>query len=614
MTSDSTVACDAWAVTPRRYLETHPPRYPPGYRRTSRYVSTRDGTRLAVDVHLPIGAGDDDAVPALLLMTPYYRRFHLCPDHAPEVEASPNTGHYRDFFVPHGYAVVVVDVRGTGASFGCRDGFRSPREREDAYDIAEWVATRPWCDGRIGSTGISYVGAAADFLASTGHPAVKGVIPTFAVWDTYADHFYPGGLLLDFLPPAYNALMEALDLDRRNELRHYAYFSNPDLAGPAPVDEDEDARLRDAAVLEHHANVNANDMLREFAYSDAGLSYAPEYTSAVISPYHYAHEIRAEVAYYCVSGWYDGGGYCNAAVKRFLSLPVERKHLLLGPWDHGARTNVSPFRSAPAPGFELLAESLRFFDHYVRGVDTGLDAEQPVHYFTMGEERWRSCASWPPPATRTVTWHLHGDGALGPEQPARAGADAYRADFACGTGTRTRYERLRAIAVESYYDDWHGRDARMLTYMSAPLERDTELSGHPVASLEVSVSEHDAAFFVYLEEVDETGRCRYVTEGVLRALHRKVGEAPRDRRSIGPYHSFTRADAALLVPGESTRIELALFPISWLLRAGNCLRIAIALADRDHYMRVPGGRPPRIDLHHGGSRASRLLLPLAERG
>ncbi|MDX1431278.1 MAG: CocE/NonD family hydrolase [Gammaproteobacteria bacterium] len=612
--TDATSASDAWLVTPHRYLERNAPRYRRGFRRTSRYVTVRDGTRLAVDVHLPLGAGDDETFPALLLLTPYYRRFALRPGHDPEVQESPNTGHYRDFFVPRGYAVVVADVRGTGASFGSRDGFRSPVERADAYDLADWVTSQGWCNGRIGSTGISYVGAAADFLATTGHPSVKGVVPTFAVWDTYADHFYPGGLLLDFLPPAYNALMEALDLDRREALARYPYFSHPDLAGPAPVDEDAEAVLRDAAVAEHYANVNANDMLRELAYSDAGLSYAPEYTSAVISPYHYAHEIRPEVAYYCVSGWYDGGGYCNAAVKRFLSLPIERKHLLLGPWDHGARTNVSPFREAMVPGFELLGECLRFFDHYVRGVDTGLEAEQPVHYFQMGEERWHACADWPPRAARETAWYLRAGNALGPDIPSDDGADEYHADYAAGTGTHTRYERLRAAAVQSYYDDWHGRDERMLAYTSAPFEADTELTGHAVVSIEVGVSERDAAFFFYIEDVDPSGHCRYVTEGMLRALHRKVIEAPSDRRSVGPYHSFARADAALLEPGERTRIELALFPVSWLFRANHRLRLAIALADRDHFVRIPGGHPPRIEIHRGAAGLSRVLLPLAARG
>jgi putative CocE/NonD family hydrolase len=609
--SDSAAGSDAWKRTPDQYLAEHPPAFTDGLERFSRYVSVRDGTRLAVDVHFPVGK--TQSFPTLLIFTPYYRRFKLANGHPADTEDSPNTGHYRNFFVPHGYAVVVVDVRGTGASFGSRDGFRSPTERNDYYDITEWVVDQPWCDGRIGSTGISYVGAAADFLASTGHPAIKGVIPTFAVWDTYSDHFYPGGLLLGFLPPAYNALMEALDLDRRDALKSYAYFANPGFEGPAPVDEDEDASLRDAAIVEHHANVDANDFIRELAYSDSGLSYAPEYTSASISPYHYSDHVHPETAYCCVSGWMDGGGYGNAAVKRYLSLEVRNKHLILGPWDHGARTNVSPFRENTVPEFNLLAESLRFFDHYVRGVDTGLDDEQPVHFFTMAEERWHAADTWPPPQSRGSTTYLAADGALDSSNSGEPETDEYTGDYGCGTGNDTRYERLRAAVVHRYYGDWHRRDARMLCYTSEPLSEDTEMSGHPVLNLRVSVSERDAAFFSYLEDVTPEGECRYVTEGVLRALHRKVSEAPAALRCVGPYHSFARGDTALLSPGEPTEIAFSLFPTSWLFRRGHRIRLAIALADRDHYVRVPGGRLPVITVHRGGSTGSTMELPLRER-
>ncbi len=182
---------EAWRVPPRRYLREHPPDCE-GERLSSRYVSVRDGTRLAVDVHLPGTAPEPGRYPTVVLFTPYYRRFALRSGHEAGVEACLNIAQFRDAFVPRGYAVVAVDVRGCGASFGCRDGFRSPRERNDSFDVVTWIVAQPWCDGQVGSTGISYVGAAADFLASTGHPAVKAVVPTFSVWDTWSNHLYPG--------------------------------------------------------------------------------------------------------------------------------------------------------------------------------------------------------------------------------------------------------------------------------------------------------------------------------------------------------------------------------------------------------------------------------------
>ena len=168
-------------------------------------------------------------LPTLLILTPYYRRFKLRPGAPATTEPSPNAGKWRDLFVPRGYAVVVCDVRGTGASFGTRDSFRSPAERDDYREIADWIVRQAWSDGSIGATGISYVGAAADFLASTGHPAVRAVAPLFAVWDTYSDHYYPGGLLLNRLAETYDELMVALDQDRRDLLRQVCVFQGPQL-------------------------------------------------------------------------------------------------------------------------------------------------------------------------------------------------------------------------------------------------------------------------------------------------------------------------------------------------------------------------------------------------
>src|SRR5262249_49026748 len=183
---------------------------------------------------------DQGPWPTILIQTPYYRRFAVDAAAAGPVEVSPNVAKYRDTFVPRGYALVVVDVRGTGASFGTRDIFRSPRERDDALEIVEWIVAQPWSNGAIGATGVSYLGAASDFLASTSHPAVKAIAPLFAVWDTYLDNYYPGGILLTNLADVYDRMMAGLDQDKRHFLKDFVYYANPAYAGPHPVDDDAD--------------------------------------------------------------------------------------------------------------------------------------------------------------------------------------------------------------------------------------------------------------------------------------------------------------------------------------------------------------------------------------
>ena len=191
-----------------------------------------------------------------------------------------------------------------------------------------------------------------------------------------------------------------------------------------------------------------------------------------------------------------------------------------------------------------------------------------------------------------------------------AGEDRYRVDFTLATGPHTRYGRLAAFDVRDYYTDWDGRDARMLCYTSEPFSADHELSGHPVVTLHLSASEADAALHVYLEDVAPDGTCRYVTEGMLRALHRKERAAPHHHQVVGPYHSYARADAAPLVPGEVATLRFSLLPTSWRFAAGHRLRVAIAGADADNFGQVPHGRPPVLAIHRGGVHASSIVLPL----
>ena len=150
----------------------------------------------------------------------------------------------------------------------------------------------------------------------------------------------------------------------------------------------------------------------------------------------------------------------------------------------------------------------------------------------------------------------------------------------------------------------------MLSFTGAPLAADTEVTGHPWAELHFAASEKDCTFFVYLSDVTPAGKSVYVTEGVFRALHRKLGANPPDIPATGPTHSFNRTDAEHLVPGEPAEAAFELLPTSYLFRQGHRIRLSIALADSDHFTRIPDGRPPEITLFNGGERPSRVVLPV----
>ncbi len=606
--SDRDDSGQAWRVPPSEYLKKRPATFSVGAP-ASCYVTMRDGVRLALDVYLPENtrSKSPQRCPTIVVFTPYYRRFNVT---APGAEPSPNIAIYRDFFVPRGYVLVTVDVRGCGSSFGTRDCFRSPRERDDHREIADWIVAQPWSTGIIGSTGISYLGAAACFLASTGHPAVKAVAPLFAVHDTYSDHVFPGGIKCTTVTENYDALVSALDLDLRDKLAPYPYFNDKRYAGPQPVDDDRDGRLLAAAIEEHKDSFRMRDLAPEFAFREEAASHDPGMHSGAFSPYWYLAQVPGQVNIYSVSGWYDGSAFVNGSIARFLSNPGADNRLLLGPWDHGARTNGSPWRNgAPQPEFPVLGEVLRFFDEHLAGMDTGLRDEAPVHFHTVRDEKWQAGTTWPPHDSLTRL-HLAQDARLSPQAAAAASVAPYKVSFATGTGLNSRFERLGALAIEDYYKDWDSREDRMLTFATAPFQAQTELSGHATLELHVSTSEHDASLFVYLSEVDSSGRSWYITEGSLRLLHRAEAQSPASCRVSWPYRTFRREHAKHMKPGVPETVRFALLPVSWTLQAGSHLRLAIAGSDADHFAQVPHGRPPLLEFTLGGENASFIDLPL----
>ena len=590
-----------WRMAPSDYARARPAPFAVPARPQSFYVTMRDGCRIAVDAWVPEHA---DPSPTILLLTPYYRRFQVEPGSG--ADPIPNAGQFVRYLVTRGYPVVVADVRGTGASFGTRDSFRSPKERDDSAEIADWIVAQPWCDGRIGATGISYVGAACDFLASTGHPAVKAIAPLFAVWDTYADNYFPGGIPLTQLPRAYSDLAVAMDQDQRTLLRTYPYYSDPRLAGPCPVDDDPRGDLLRQALQDHRGNFRQQDFMTEFRFREEPLPYDPSVSSATFSPYAYSPGIRKDVAVLSVSGWYDGAGYANGAISRFLTLRDNPRHLVLGPWDHGARVAVSPWREQHAPQFGLLAMLLRFFDHYLLGMPTGLEAEHPVHTFSLHAERWHGAATWSPV---TETWH--GSLAEGGRLSGTAGSEGSEevaVDFGFGSGSGTRYERIAGIGVTAYYEDWQVREAALPGWSSAPLPDPMELTGHGMLVLWLEASEPDGAVFAYVSEVEPDGTVRYVTEGVLRLLHRKESPAPDTYGTTWPFRSYRREDAAPFIG--PCQVRVVLLPVSWTFAAGSRIRLSIAGADADHAMQVPHGRPPQWTILRGGETPSALSLPM----
>jgi len=619
--------------------------------RTSTYVPMRDGALIAIDVHLPARRASE-RIPAILHQTRYFRSVAWGPlMRALGVDALLDvSAETRRAFLRAGYAWIDVDARGSGASSGVRPCPWWRDEVRDGAEVVDWIVEQPWSSGAVGATGVSYAGTTSEFLLVNRHPAVKAIIPRFSLYDVYTDVAFPGGLHLSWFTETWARFNGFLDRNAHNEAvglmvrinlqalrelrtaqaRHAVAAALGPLGtdaaqrlvaaaaglvsrGVNPTDDDPDrARLR-AHVAEHAGNFDVHAGAREVTFrDDAGVS--PAHPDAVIdtfSPHHYRHEIAGSgAAIYNYSGWLDGA-YQHAAIKRHLNLPAGRSRLILGPWDHGGRQNISPFEPRARARFDHSSEMLRFFDHHLKGAEDPFAGEPPVRYFTMGAERWRTADAWPPPGCSPVRWYLRADGSLSTSAAAQPAARRYRVDPDAGTGQRSRWRSLIGLGVPLGYGDRARADERLLCYTSAPLAADAEVTGHPVVHLFVRSSADDGGFFAYLEDVDPSGRVTYVSEGQLRALHRALAGGEPDYRTAVPVHSFRRADGRPLERGQVAELVFDILPTSYTFRRGHSLRIAIAGADRDHFAVPAGAATAELEVLGGGPHASFVDLPIS---
>jgi putative CocE/NonD family hydrolase len=570
----------------------------------------RDGVRIAIDVLLPAKLKPGERIPTILRQTRYWRETGWKAEWALRLlyGRQPNVA---ELFIDNAYAWVSVDVRGTGASFGRWPGAFSPDEIRDGAEVVDWIVKQPWSNGKVGALGVSYEGGTAQFLLVNKHPAVKAVAPKFVFFDVYADAIFPGGIYLRSNTKTWNEGNRQLDHNVAPWRSQLPWYLRPLLQGVKPVDIDRDRSLLAQAVREHANNADVNAIASQATYRDdipLGTTRAIDRSSL----FSYAKEVEASgSAIYNWSGWFDGS-WQNAAIKRYLTLKNPSK-LIIGPWSHGDFFNASPCTSSHRGAFTADAELLRFFDFYLKEVNNGIANEKPILYFTMGEEKWKTTDTWPIPGTQAVPFYFGAGRRLAPDRPAEADtSDTYMVNTTAGTGSKSRWDTLVG-SDEVDYPDRRETDARLLCYNSAPLQADTEVTGHAILTLFVSSTANDGEFFAYLEDVDPSESVTYVTEGELRALHRKLSVETPPYRQMGPYHSFKRRDALPLVPGEVAELTFELLPTSYLFKRGHSIRVSLAGADKDHFAILPGP-DPTWRVYRDSTHPSRISLPVISHG
>ena len=579
-------------------------------------VPMRDGVRLATDVYRPAvnGVPAPGKFPTILERTPYGK-----------------TAGWATYFVSHGYVAVAQDVRGR---FDSEGSWRPHRDDgNDGFDTAKWIGEQPWSDGGIGTVGTSYPGGTQHALALANPPYLKTMIPVDAMSDYGRYGVRHNGAF---------------------ELRWLNWIFNlglPEGAHPA-----RDPRVREALV-------RLGEQVREYAKGlplrrgMTPLKLAPDYEAWLVEAMSHGDyddfwkncgaDVTAHVAeykdipVYLVGGWYDSWG-AQTANLNYVTLSKAKNgpiRLIMGPWTHGGQTlsYAGEAEFGPDATLDFQAFHRRWFDHWLKGIDNGVDQEPSVRIFVMGggdahktpEGRilvgghWRDEREWPLARAVATPYYLHADGSLSPSAPGPSAPTHYLFDPkhpvpTLGGNISSNGVLMFAGAADQRCrkDFWMCEDERplsarndVLVFETAPLDRNVEVTGRLIVKLWASSSAPDTDFTAKLEDVYPpnsdfpAGVDLNVADSIVRARYRDSLER-----------------ATLMKPSEIYSFTIEMYPTSLVFKRGHRIRLDVSSSNFPRFDVNPNTGEPLNDnrrwavadnaVYHDPEHASEILLPI----
>lgn len=575
-----------------------PPDFTEIIRERDAVVTMRDGVKLVLDIYRPDAPG---AFPALFAFGVHPKHIQG-PDFAAITPPQPSwsslwIGHIESgdsaFFVSRGYIHVVGSPRGIGPSEG--GGSRE----WDAYDVIEWIAAQPWCDGQVGMVGIGAF-AGEQYAAAKKNPPHLKTIYAHDGRGAYGPgggfrHQYPGGVmhmfryLCDHFSAVHLNRGAPGDLSPAKDAQWQSAMQNPDYL-----------------MYPHVYNVVAQKG-----------QHMPIFFNELIDPYDHIEDVeqgeadfdRIDIPVNMGSGWY---GYTykyhlNGAQAYFANLKVPKRLTLAGP-SHLER----PWRS-------FRQDSLRWYDHWLKGIDSGIMDEAPVRYWLMGANEWRQESDWPPKAVQWTPLYLSSWERLSGTPPYEAGG----------------YDEVQPPDVFVQMPPTQTNKVAALRYMTDPLAHDLHVAGPISLTLHASIDQDDTNWIVILKDVGPDPSVRTVREGErelptdlpereltrgwLKASMRKLD--PSRSRPGRPWHTLLREDQEKVEPGAVVEYQIEIMATANLFRAGHriCLEITsldmptgVAGASNAEYVpyHICSSRTTVHRIYHDRARPSHLLLPV----
>jgi uncharacterized protein len=540
-------------------------------------ASMRDGVTLRANIYRPVGEGP---WPVLLTRLPYGKDFPLGTAAMDPVQVARR-----------GYVVIVQDTRGRMASEG--EWVPFIHEAEDGVDTVAWAAQLPYSDGNVGMYGISYFGFTQWAAAIHQPAALKALVPMQTWNDPFNGMLFRGGALELGSSGSWQLQMALEVLLRRHR-------GNPQALGQAIylLIKQIDALGTtgySSLPLSEFAPLKQQDIASVFFQN---FEHPLERDYELVQPLHIlGHHSDVTVPALNVAGWYDI--FLQDTIANFTLVRAEgatpaarQSQLLIGPWSHGGMTNPVGelnfgFASSAALidlKIDLVSLQVRWFDHWLKGIDTGMLNEAPIKLFIMGANVWRDEHEWPLARAVETRYYLHsggnansleGDGTLSVQlpEPADVSSDQYLYDPAHPVPTRGG-ALLMTPEYRSGPFDQRSVESRadVLVYTTDILASDTEVTGPISVHLWARSSAPDTDFVARLVDVYPDGYAQNLTDGIIRARYRHFaqGEAP-----------------GLIEPGVAYEYEIDLWATSNLFKAGHRIRLDITSSSFPRWDRNP---------------------------
>jgi putative CocE/NonD family hydrolase len=556
-------------------------------------VPMRDGVALSTDIYRPDAEGK---FPAILIRTPYNNN----------TEAAITQSR---FFAERGYVMLQQDVRGKFDSDG--QFYPQRNEANDGYDMDEWIGKQPWFNGKLGTMGGSYVGYTQWAQAVRGSKYLVAMAPQVTTPDLYNNWYYTDGAL----SYAFSLSWGAVSIDG-HVAQTTSLYDWPKVYGHLPI-----ATSPDAAG---HRSTHYRDWVAHPTRDSfwENLNHDKEYD-------------KVSVPMLNVEGWYDiflrGAIQDDIAMRKQAKTDVARtgKRIMIGPWVHGAgrRNNTATGQAAdpnatdfgPDAEVDIQRVTLRWFDHWLKGMNNGVAEEPPVKIFVMGENKWRYEREWPLARTQYTKYYISskgkansmlGDGVLSTRPPS-SGSDTDSFSYDPANPVPTLGGNT-CCAQQVPSGPWDQRSAErrddVLVFTSDELTEPVEVTGPITMKLFAASSAKDTDWTAKLVDVDPNGFARNVQDGILRA---------RYRDAIGK-------QGTLIEPGKIYEYTIDMWATSNTFLPGHRIRLEIASSNFPRFDRnLNTGEDPangtrmvtaKQTIYHNAQYPSHVLLPVIPRG